>query len=627
MKRFLIFIGILLLVMMLFVPVAFAEGVNGTTISATVSATPHWTKTFDWTIDKSVAPDTWNLFKGDSGTSQYTIAVTKDTGTDAAWIDGQVTVTNGGAVNTESLAIGLELSVPPSKEQVATGTVDVSNHPVLTPGETFAYNYSIMAPQAGGTYKVTANVTITNHSNYLGSPYGPSPSWSGTWPTVETLVHDSITVSDSNNPVGSPWTFNTSGSVSYDETFSVAGTYHNTATIEETGQSASASVTVNRYALDVTKTANTSFTRTYAWTIGKSADQSSLTLALNQVFGPVNYLVTVPAPTPTDSDWAVSGTITVHNPAPIPATINGISDLVSPDIAATVDFGSVTFPYTLAAGGTLTGTYSTNLPNATSRTNTATATLQNYAYSYTGDPTDLGTTDFTGTAAVDFTSAMMTEIDKSITVSDTYAGLLGTVTYGVDTLPTTFTYSRNIGPYTASGNYTVDNTASFVTSDKGTTGSASWTVNVNVPSCGATLTIGYWKTHAGFGPQKNMVSPLLPILMGTSGGAKTQTVTIAAQAVQFLSFKGSNNVFNASNGINKLYAQLLAAKLNIANKADGSAVASTITAADAFLATHDSTSWSTLTKTQQNQVLGWATTLENYNSGIIGPGHASGGNG
>jgi hypothetical protein len=82
-------------------------------------------------------------------------------------------------------------------------------------------------------------------------------------------------------------------------------------------------------------------------------------------------------------------------------------------------------------------------------------------------------------------------------------------------------------------------------------------------------------------------------------------------------------VVDASNRINKLYAQSLGAKLNIANGADGSAVASTIAAADAFLATKDSLNWAGLTKARKAQVLSWITTLDNYNNGLIGPGHCS----
>jgi len=115
-----------------------------------------------------------------------------------------------------------------------------------------------------------------------------------------------------------------------------------------------------------------------------------------------------------------------------------------------------------------------------------------------------------------------------------------------------------------------------------------------------------------------MVTPLLLLWLGTAGGQKSIQVTAASQAVTILNFQDQ-----ASNGIAKLYAQLLAAKLNIANGADKSAIASTITAADTFLATHGIADWNSLNKVQKNQVLNWATILDNYNNGLIGPGHCS----
>lgn len=131
-----------------------------------------------------------------------------------------------------------------------------------------------------------------------------------------------------------------------------------------------------------------------------------------------------------------------------------------------------------------------------------------------------------------------------------------------------------------------------------------------------TRTIGYWKTHAGFGPQADVVTALLPQWLGTSGGARSVHVTTAALAVSLLDKSG-----DASNGINKLYAQLLGTKLNIASGADGSAVLQPITQADAFLATHAATDWGSLTSAQRQQVLSWAATFDDYNNGRIGPRH------
>ncbi|NHV99287.1 MAG: hypothetical protein HA496_06480 [Thaumarchaeota archaeon] len=223
------------------------QGQAGTTLKANVTATAYWTRTFSWTIEKSVKPDYWEFYPGGYGTSTYTITVTKDGYTDAYFIKGTVSVKNGGNVATENLKIIIELKdgVPPPNDLIATASVDVSSKPVLDPGETGEYQYEIAIPPpiGTGTYKITANVTITNHSGHLGEPYGPSPSATTNLPNSPTLINDVIHVDDTN---GGPWTFSSSGSVTYDKTFTCEdeGTNENTATILETGQSASATVTV-----------------------------------------------------------------------------------------------------------------------------------------------------------------------------------------------------------------------------------------------------------------------------------------------------------------------------------------------------------------------------------------------
>jgi hypothetical protein len=219
----------------------------GTSLTATISATGHFTRTFPWTINKSVTPTSLNVFPGGTGTAVYTITVTKGTGVDAAFIDGQVCVTNTGAVTTQNLTIVANLTMPPSSAIIASVPVDVSQHPVLAPGETFCYNYRVDIPTGsivpGGFYKVTADITITNHSGHIGTPFGPSPSATITLPTSPMLINDTIHVDDTH---GVSLTFSASGSQTYDKTFTCenAGTNVNTATIRETGQQSSASVTV-----------------------------------------------------------------------------------------------------------------------------------------------------------------------------------------------------------------------------------------------------------------------------------------------------------------------------------------------------------------------------------------------
>jgi hypothetical protein len=124
--------------------------------------------------------------------------------------------------------------------------------------------------------------------------------------------------------------------------------------------------------LQVSKTATTSFTRTWSWNITKSANTTTLLLANGQLF-PVNYSITVNA-TSTDSDWNVSGQITITNPSGNPdAIISNVNDVLSDFGTVSVDCG-VSFPYNLSGGQTLTCAYSQNLSGPIDQTNTVTVT-------------------------------------------------------------------------------------------------------------------------------------------------------------------------------------------------------------------------------------------------------------
>ena len=84
----------------------------------------------------------------------------------------------------------------------------------------------------------------------------------------------------------------------------------------------------------------------------------------------------------------------------------------------------------------------------------------------------------------------------------------------------------------------------------------------------------------------------------------------------------SQHVYGSpGNGITKLYAQMLGAKLNVANGASDADIADVLAEADAFLADHDHMDWRSLTKDQRMMVLDWHGTFDAYNNGLIGPGH------
>ena len=144
--------------------------------------------------------------------------------------------------------------------------------------------------------------------------------------------------------------------------------------------------------------------------------------------------------------------------------------------------------------------------------------------------------------------------------------------------------------------------------------------NTLIPATGCTRTIGYWKNHAGgVGRNPDVVSPLLPVLLGSPGGPRTVSVATATTAKQILNMNFAGG--HPSNGITKLYAQLLAGRLNIKSGASASDIAGTIVAADAFLATNNQSSWQSLSGANKQTVLNWMETLDRYNNGLLGAAH------
>jgi hypothetical protein len=111
------------------------------------------------------------------------------------------------------------------------------------------------------------------------------------------------------------------------------------------------------------------------------------------------------------------------------------------------------------------------------------------------------------------------------------------------------------------------------------------------------------------GARPDMITPLLPVWLGLVWENKSIQVTKVGQAVDLLKMGGS-----ADNDIAKLYAALLAAKLNIKDGCPSSVIDETVMAADAFLARHDLRDGKNLTAADKQQLQDWLTKLANYNN-------------
>jgi len=120
------------------------------------------------------------------------------------------------------------------------------------------------------------------------------------------------------------------------------------------------------------------------------------------------------------------------------------------------------------------------------------------------------------------------------------------------------------------------------------------------PAQNCTYTIGYWKNH----PEQ---FPVVSLTLGTVNYTAAQLLSILQEPAH-----GRKLVILAH--------QLIAAKLNIANGANASSIATTIANADALIGIKVVPPVGAGSVTN-NPATGYSNTLDDYNNGLIGPGH------
>jgi hypothetical protein len=636
----------------------------------TKSASGSYDNKYTWTVTKSADTNTvYSAGGGQSNPANYTVDVTHDAGTISnVKVTGTITVTNPNP--TDAIAI---TGVTDTLSDGTVCTITTNPMPSSLPvGDTpLNYECDLSALPTGdltNTATVSWDAQTLPHDGTLAKGSAPytTPPISFTPNTIDNCltVGDKL---DSTSPhkfcVNDPGDPNFS--FKYSATFTgPAGTCssdQNTATGTTNTTSTevdSNTVTVSDCQgadLKVTKTAAPSFTRTYGWSILKSADPAKMTVDPGTT-GTFHYTVNVTHDSGTDSAFAVSGTITVQNPNTWEdisgvnvsdsidhggnCTVQQSSGGVDPTNATIPENGSVDFPYTCTFGS-----------NPGSGTNTATATWDAAKYS-TPDATAAGPADYTF-------GAPTTVKDRCFSVSDSFNGgsslALGVAcidptswtkdpgnnlaNFGESfTDPTfTFTYSRTIqAPSAGTCAPPYPNTATFTTNDTGSTGQSS--ASVQLCAFQAPLTIGYWGNHLDKTGQSDCTG--VPNGTGCSnngpwartylpkplGGYSVTAVSSVAKVI------AANNCSNASsssqNAVGCLAAQLLAAELNVAFGSNTCivAVADGINNANTFLSGGavdgvtgisytGPTSTYTLSTAQRNEALILKNKLVNYNQG------------
>ena len=225
--------------------------------------------------------------------------------------------------------------------------------------------------------------------------------------------------------------------------------------------------------LEVKKTAHTTFTREYDWSIHKSVATENghkleghpkIWLYTNGSGDETaTWTVDVKYKGYQDRDWNVSGHITIRNTGAVDAVITSVDDVLA-GTPINVSCG-VTFPYTLPTGETLTCSYSED--GYVVGKNVVTVTTERDTY---------------GPAEADIVwGAPTTEINKTVNISDR-SDLFGEVALGTATAPNNarFTYTKDFAwaDFGADkcGSYSYDNRATIV--ETGASDDATLKVNV-----------------------------------------------------------------------------------------------------------------------------------------------------
>lgn len=376
-------------------------------------------------------------------------------------------------------------------------------------------------------------------------------------------------------------------------------------------------------AIVVAPGAHTSFDRTYNWVVTKTdSAHSSLTLAQNEVYV-LTYTVSVGngSPAYTDSNWMVRDGIPIHGNGSSFA-INALSDVTATatqggtNTAATVDECStdgnyqnlVTFPGTWSD---LLCRYMAPLPNGSPGTLTATVNFADGSTVSGSTPFDFATDGTSPTLELGQPDIR----NASVSVVDSQAGTLGSV---ANLHPQTFTYTVPV-PTGTCGTFDIPNTVTLIGDGGHTVGSATDTVHVTVAcphTSGCTLTQGYWKTHSVYGPAAK-ADPTWNLVGGPN-------------ATFFLSGQTWLQVFNTPPAGGNVYYQLAHQyEAAVLNQLDGASSTAAVTAAMAdalsFFNSYTPAQAGALAKSSAIRAAASndATTLDSYNSGLIGPGHCS----
>jgi hypothetical protein len=527
-------------------------------LTATKTANGSYTNEYGWTIDKSVAPDSFSGNAGDPAfTSNYNVDVTQTITPKDFAVSGNITVNNPNSI--------------PASFTASDVLNDGTGASVTCPTSTIPANDSVMCSYTASPKDASATLntaTVTSTTTGIGSP-DPQPTASVNWAVTET-GNKTVNVTDSvQGPLGQATGDPNPTSFQYAKDFvcpTDASQYENgkythefpnTATIDETGQSANANVTVTCTlpALQVSKTAAGSYDHVISWNLDKSANPTSFSGNAGQTFTPQDLWTVNATKSAVDSNYQVTGQVTIANPAAIPQSFT-VGDVLDNGSVVNVNCPTTTLQPSGTAGDSVICSYTASQTDASATLNTATVSAAGNADQQATDPVEW-TANATG--------------DNTVTLGDarfSYSQSISDTTQPPVQFDDSFSCPPNNSNLYVNDQYSfnVKNTATLKGDSTDLSKDATVTVNCVRTRVPGGLTMGYWQNKNGQDTIKNgpptcptaanQLRAYLPFQDLTANATCTQLQTYVTNVIKAANASGAS--MNAL-----LKGQMLATTLDV----------------------------------------------------------------
>lgn len=414
------------------------------TLQKDVKAT--FDRDYDWQLEKSLADGQQATVKSsDTGVEvDYNVTATASDAQDSNFdLTGTITVNNPNDASMSGVTLADQLNG--ANCVISLGGSPISNPVTVAPGET-VYTYSCDLPDTtSASSSGTNTVSATWDADlYYGTDGEATASADYDFATVTpTVTDDEVTVTDSEFDLSSveggnivtvedsPKTF--AYSITWEGVLGQCSDYVNTASLaEDDGQvltdDASVEVCLGQD-LNITKNVVSSFNRSYDWSITKDAiGEQPYTADPETGEFTAEYSVTVTPESYSDSDWAMSGRITVENPNDWQSVSATVTDQVDVGGGAVCTIGGVTdhpeitdadpsasgFQVELAAGQTLSFDYSCTFESKPNYEGSNTAEV-----AWSADESFTASGDAQEVVPVDADDWTQTPLNDTVEVTDT----------------------------------------------------------------------------------------------------------------------------------------------------------------------------------------------------------------